>query len=1357
MFIFTTKDRDILMTWQTILYFSSVLLTCALTGFLAWYAWRQLPLPGVRAYALLALSECLMALTDIISMVSRTQAQALFWFNLRFLFTAIIPVIFLAFALAYNGQKGWLSKKLLAGALTIPVITQIMLWSNSLHGLWVKHEVTFHQNGPVWIVDTSTRIPGLWFLVHSFYSQILMLAGIVLIFLTAWRMWRKYRGQALLLIAGALVGLTASLIPSFNLLPQIKFNPFIPGIGISALLYALAIFRFHFLKHVPAEEGGMHTAGLHAQENRSLAIFVLIFILFASGIVAIGYLSYQNYEREFRVQVEAQLSAIAELKRNGLQEWRAELLAVAGMLYQNSAFTERVEKYLETPSDAQAQTQLKAWLDKLQTNGQYDRVFLLDTAGVERISSPATPEPVAAHLAQEAAALLDSGQVTFLDFYRDSPDGKIHLALLVPIYAKQDPGHPLGLLVLRIDPNVYLYPYLNQWPIPSATAETLLVRRNGDEVLYLNELRFGPVAALNLHFPLTDTTLPAVKAALGQTGIVEGADYRGISVVADVRPVPDSPWFLVSKMSTTEVYAPLRARLWLMVLFFGMLIAAAGAGLMLVWRQQGVRYYRAQVETAESLRKSQEQYRGLIEHASDGIFIADSSRKYVEVNPSGCAMLGYSRDEILSKQISDLIAPDDMVTARTILGEWQQGKTMLTEWRLICKDGSLLPVEISGRMLSDGRFQSIIRDITERKQTEEKMLVSETRYRRLFEAARDGILILDAETGMIVDVNPFMIELLGFSREVFFGKKIWELGFFKDIAANKAKFKKLLQKEYIRYENLPLETALGRRINVEFVSNVYQVDHHKVIQCNIRDITERKQAEDAKQRSELLIRTLYELSPDSIMLIDPNDPNITWPIIDCNATACLMNGYLRDELIGHSIDIVNVDPYIPTEKTAYLEKLREAGNLKYEVLHRHKNGTIFPVEISTTIIKVGERELVIGIDRDITERVQAEKKLAWEQYLLGAMLDTLPDHIYFKDRQSRFTRISKSLAETLGSGDPAKLLGKTDFDFFTEEHARQAFEVEQNIIATGQPVIGLEEKETWPDGRVTWVDTIKMPLLDPAGNIIGTFGSSRNITERKQAEEQIANYTEHLEEIVDERTRELRQAQEKLVRQERLATLGQLAGSIGHELRNPLGVISNAVYFLKMSQPDANDTILEYLDIIENETRTSDKIVTDLLDFTRIKSVDREPAEVSKLVRQTLERYPVPRSVKVALKIPADLPPILADPRQVVQVLGNLVTNAFQAMQGGGKLTLSASVEGAMMVIVVQDTGTGISTENMGKLFEPLFTTKIKGIGLGLAVSRKLAEANSGRIEVQSTPGKGSTFTVYLPVYEGVPVPTQEK
>jgi len=250
----------------------------------------------------------------------------------------------------------------------------------------------------------------------------------------------------------------------------------------------------------------------------------------------------------------------------------------------------------------------------------------------------------------------------------------------------------------------------------------------------------------------------------------------------------------------------------------------------------------------------------------------------------------------------------------------------------------------------------------------------------------------------------------------------------------------------------------------------------------------------------------------------------------------------------------------------------------------------------------------------------------------------------------------------------------------------------------------------------------------------------------KTAEQALKKYSEHLEDVVSERTRELRDMQEHLLRQEKLAVLGQMAGSVGHELRNPLAVISNAVYLLKQILPEANEKVKEYLSIIQNETRTSDKIITDLLNFARVISVERESFSVPKLVQRTLERFPPPDSVLVSLDFPKDLPNAFADPSQVEQVLGNLVLNACQAMATGGKLTISAQKEKEMLAIAVQDTGAGISPENMGKLFEPLFTTKTKGIGLGLAVSQKLADANSGRIEVESQPGQGSTFTVYLPV-----------
>jgi len=257
---------------------------------------------------------------------------------------------------------------------------------------------------------------------------------------------------------------------------------------------------------------------------------------------------------------------------------------------------------------------------------------------------------------------------------------------------------------------------------------------------------------------------------------------------------------------------------------------------------------------------------------------------------------------------------------------------------------------------------------------------------------------------------------------------------------------------------------------------------------------------------------------------------------------------------------------------------------------------------------------------------------------------------------------------------------------------------------------------------------------------------SRLNNELVDMQRELAGKNAELEKRVVERTRELRETQEQLIRHEKLAVLGQMAGSVGHELRNPLAVINNALYYLKMVGANGDEKVKEYLGIIQTETHTAEKIITDLLDFARIKSAEVEAVYASELVARVLERYPVPKVVRVRLEIPENLPMLCTDPRQMEQVLGNLVTNACQAMSAGGELTITANQEQEMIAIAVQDSGVGITPENMKKLFEPLFTTKAKGIGLGLVVSQKLTEANGGRIEVESEAGKGSTFTVYLPI-----------
>jgi hypothetical protein len=492
------------MDWRAILYFSSILLTCILTGFLAWYAWRQPPLPGVRAFAGMALSDCLLALAEILSMTSGTQAQAQLWFNARFLFNAAIPIFFFIFALEYYGHKDWLSKPLRVTAFIIPVLSQIILWNNNLGSLWVRQDVGFRRDGLFWIADTTVRIPSLWFMVHSFYALLMMLAGIGVVLVSVWRK-RQASRQGMLLAVGSLVALISGVIPVFNLLPQSEFNPLIPGIGIGTLLYALAIFRFQFLKHSPTPEISPRMTRLDAQEKQSLAVFILLFVLFTSGIAAASYLDYENYKRQFRAQLEGQLSAIAELKANKLENWRKERLADAETIHNNPAFVELARRLQENPGDLQAREQLLAWLNILRASHQYDRVFLLDAAGVEQISSPATlgvaPDSL---VEQSTAASMTSDQIIFLDFHRHSDEGNIHLAMMVPIHDMQNNKQMMGVLVIWIDPQTYLYPLIQSWPLPSESAETLLVRRDGEDVLFLNSLRFQADAALNLRASLEE-------------------------------------------------------------------------------------------------------------------------------------------------------------------------------------------------------------------------------------------------------------------------------------------------------------------------------------------------------------------------------------------------------------------------------------------------------------------------------------------------------------------------------------------------------------------------------------------------------------------------------------------------------------------------------------------------------------------------------------------------------------------------------------------------------------------------------------------------------------------------------------
>ena len=233
-----------------------------------------------------------------------------------------------------------------------------------------------------------------------------------------------------------------------------------------------------------------------------------------------------------------------------------------------------------------------------------------------------------------------------------------------------------------------------------------------------------------------------------------------------------------------------------------------------------------------------------------------------------------------------------------------------------------------------------IEDITERKQAEVVVQSSEVRYRRLFETAKDGILILDASTLKIIDANPFMTELLGYARGEFLGKELWEIGLFGDKRASQALYQELQAKGYIRYDNLPLETKNGARAEVEFVSNIYQVNHRPIAQCNIRDITDRMQLARAVKTSEVRYRRLFEAARDGILLLDPDTRKIT----DANPFMVELFGYSHDELVGKELWEIGLFSDEQASREAFHE-LRETGSIRYEDLPLlSKHGTRREVE-----------------------------------------------------------------------------------------------------------------------------------------------------------------------------------------------------------------------------------------------------------------------------------------------------------------------------------------------------------------------------------------------------------------------------
>jgi PAS domain S-box-containing protein len=739
-------------------------------------------------------------------------------------------------------------------------------------------------------------------------------------------------------------------------------------------------------------------------------------------------------------------------------------------------------------------------------------------------------------------------------------------------------------------------------------------------------------------------------------------------------------------------------------------------------------------------------YRRIFETTGDGILILDAQTgEILDVNPFLVWLLDYSRDDLLGKKLWDIGVWSDVAASKASFAELQQKEYLRYEnYPLVAKGGRRIFVEfISNVYLAGGAklIQCNIRDMTSHKASEESMVVSESRYRRLFEAAQDGILILNADTGEITDVNPFLVDMLGYSREEFVGKRLWEIGSFKDKEASKRAYQELSSKSYIRYDDLPLEARDGRQCAVEFVSNVYLVGQEKVIQCNIRDITARKKLEQEREQILLKLEAVLDNINDGVVIA-----GLDGTVLAMNKEALALHGFkssrqfLKYQEIFEQID--NEGRPVPIDDGPLERALRGERFVDHEMRLRHKDsGKVWIASYSGTVVhnKLGEAILAVITLRDITGRKLVEEDLRVAQEQLQMITDTMPVGVVRCSRDYRylwgssaFVNWLQRIPEGIIGHSIKEVLGDMAYEtlspYFERALAGQKVEYETRVNFKG---LGLR-----------WITVKDTPTYDTSGQPDGWVSVIMDITHRKELEAQIKALNADL----TARVCELEEANQELDAFNRMAS---------HDLRQPLNTIGTSCQALELLCGDKlDDECKKYVHTAYDRVLAMNGLIEALLRFSRMAHTEPrlEKIDLSEMSSNVcLELKLADPERRVTFTAPESLTAI-GDPNLVYSVLQNLIGNAWKytGKKEDAVIELGATEIAGERVYFVRDNGIGFAPADMGRLFNPFErlpgSEAFEGNGIGLATVDRIIRRHKGRIRAEGEPGKGATFYFTLPV-----------
>jgi PAS domain S-box-containing protein len=609
-----------------------------------------------------------------------------------------------------------------------------------------------------------------------------------------------------------------------------------------------------------------------------LALFLVITI--CSIIAGILYYNYQK--KNLLTEKQRELSAISYLKIRQITQWRLERINDGKFLGENILLVREFSEFLKNPTSLTLRKNIIQSLKSLTENFDYKNAFIIEKSGNVRLAYPEEDTLIGDHLKQLLPGIIKQRENVLTDLHKVNRISFVHLDLVVPLIDHtMNDTLVLGLLALRVDPRQVLYPLIESWPTPSKSAETLLLRREGDEIVYLNELRHLKNSELILKKPVSFMKLPAALAVQGITGTIDGVDYRNVPVVAAMNKIPGTQWYMVAKMDREEILSALTNQMKMIVIMLILIILTSGSFLALIIRNQRVIFYREKYEGELDRLALVKHFDYILKFANDIILLIDNDLTIVEANDRALEFYQYTRDEFIGMKVVRIRAPETLLQLQVALNNLNDNESATFETIHMRKDNSTFPVEVSSRVVMiEGLkyYQTIGRDITERKRIENTLKESEDRFRKIFEESPFSMLMTGKDFG-IIRANISFCKLIGYQEE--------ELKSFT--------FRNFTHPEYIDNDEISLLRLIAGELPVYHTEKRYICKDGSIIWGSttvsiirdknedvqfflvmIEDITLRKKASAELDNSVSLLKAAFESTEDGLLVVDSSGKTVQY-------------------------------------------------------------------------------------------------------------------------------------------------------------------------------------------------------------------------------------------------------------------------------------------------------------------------------------------------------------------------------------------------------------------------------------------------------------------------------------------------